>query len=262
MEKSKLSAFMKRAITAAIIAPVSILILFLGAPFVNLFFFLCGALLAWEWASMVPNKKPVFYAVTYTYVVAVMAIFGVFLVEVSLACIVIASLLVWFKAKGEEHRKLLTLGVPYIALGFGSLSILYDVAGFAMFLWYVLVIWCMDVGGYLVGSTVKGPKLAPSISPKKTWSGLVGGMALAALVSTVYIYYFISDTVWVFALAAAVIAAVSQIGDLVESKIKRGLGIKDSSDLIPGHGGMFDRVDGLIFAAPFVLIAMLIFFYM
>ena len=230
MEKSKLSAFMKRAITAAIIV-------------------------AWEWSSMVPNKKPVFYAVTYTYVVAVMAIFGVFLVEVSLACIVIASLLVWFKAKGEEHRKLLTLGVPYIALGFGSLSILYDVAGFAMFLWYVLVIWCMDVGGYLVGCSLRGPKLAPKISPNKTWAGLGGGMLFAVIVSVVYAYIISGGQACLaFGLLGALIGVIEQTGDLIESAIKRSLGLKDSSDLIPGHGGIFDRIDGMIFSAPFVVL--------
>ena len=118
----------------------------------------------------------------------------------------------------------------------------------------------MDVGAYIVGTNLKGPKLAPSISPNKTWSGLIGGIVLAIAVSEFYFYFLEKAGVVIsnvnveifFALFSGLVAAVSQIGDLIESAIKRHLGLKDSSNLIPGHGGVFDRIDGLIFAAPFV----------
>ena len=112
----------------------------------------------------------------------------------------------------------------------------------------------MDIGGFIVGCNLKGPKLAPKISPNKTWSGLIGGIVLAMAVSYLYIYLVVRDDKGMhmfFVVLGGLIAAISQIGDLIESAIKRKLGIKDSSSLIPGHGGVFDRIDGLIFAAPF-----------
>ena len=262
MEKSKLNSFVKRAVTAIIFAPLIVYVLYLGAPFVNLFFFMCGAAMAWEWANMVPNKKPVLYAVIYAYAAAVFSIFGILYLPLSAGVLLILAGLMFWKARGEEHCALLMLGLLYIAIGFGSLVAVYEIAGKFMLLWYVLVVWGVDIGGYLVGSTLKGPKLAPSISPNKTWSGLIGGMALSALVSVVYTEVVHFDYSGVMAVVAAVVALVAQIGDLIESKIKRFLGIKDSSNLIPGHGGVFDRVDGLLFAAPFFLSAMLIFFFM
>ena len=113
------------------------------------------------------------------------------------------------------------------------------------------MIWATDTGGYIVGKTVKGPKLAPKISPNKTWSGLLGGMAFSGLVCWGYAFLFGADD-WRFAVAGALLAVIEQVGDLIESAIKRHLGIKDSSSLIPGHGGVFDRIDGMIFTAPFV----------
>jgi len=154
------------------------------------------------------------------------------------------TLLVRFKAANENHRRLLTLGVPYITLGIGSLIWLFNMAGALTTLWFILVIWSVDTGGYLVGCNLKGPKLAPKISPNKTWSGLLGGMVFAAAVSVAYSYWLGSREAYVaFALLGMIIAVVEQIGDLVESSIKRYLGLKDSSNLIPGHGGIFDRID-------------------
>lgn len=262
MEKSKLNSFAKRAVTAVIFAPLILYILYLGAPFVNLFFFMCGAAMAWEWANMVPNKKPVLYAVIYTYAAAVFSIFGILFLPLSAGVLLLLAGLVFWKARKEKHWALLMTGLLYVAIGFGSLVALYETAGVFMLLWYVLVVWGVDIGGYLVGTTVKGPKLAPAISPNKTWSGLIGGMALAAVVSVCYTEAVGFEYTGVMAAVAAVVALVAQVGDLIESKIKRFLGIKDSSNLIPGHGGVFDRVDGLLFAAPFFLTAVLVFFFM
>ena len=91
MEKSKLNSFVKRAVTAIIFAPLIVYVLYLGAPFVNLFFFMCGAAMAWEWANMVPNKKPVLYAVIYAYAAAVFSIFGILYLPLSAAFAPMAS---------------------------------------------------------------------------------------------------------------------------------------------------------------------------
>lgn len=253
MAKTK-SNILLRTATALIMAPLVIAGLYLGYPYVVLMLLGVGALMAWEWSSMMPNNKPAVYAIIYTVAVAVAIMLNSWLgIAITL---VLATALVWFKAKGEAHRRLLTLGVPYIMIGVGSLMWIYYIAAFHI-LAFVLLIWSVDIGGYVVGKSVKGPKLAPRISPNKTWSGLLGGMAFAAVVLWGYAYFLgIND--WRLAIAGALLAVLEQIGDLIESAIKRYLGLKDSSTIIPGHGGVFDRIDGMIFTAPFVF---LILFY-
>ena len=113
-------------------------------------------------------------------------------------------------------------------------------------LWILVCIWATDIGAYFVGRTAGGAKLAPRISPGKTWSGLIGGMAWAAAGSAMMGYAFgLGETVHL-AIAGAALAIVGQAGDLLESAAKRRAGVKDSGRLIPGHGGLLDRIDGLM----------------
>jgi phosphatidate cytidylyltransferase len=124
------------------------------------------------------------------------------------------------------------------------------------------VVITTDVGAYFTGRSIGGPKIAPRISPSKTWAGLGGGMLAAALwsilVAVVLSRWFSWNTleapgaVWLAALAGATLAIVAQCGDFLESWMKRKAGLKDSSNLIPGHGGVFDRIDGLL---PVVIVA-------
>lgn len=261
--KSKGNGWIKRIVASLVMLPATVGVLWLGYPFVDIFAWLVGLLLCWEWAQMVPSRRPMIYLGAYFFSLVI----SVFILDV-LFCAVFVSLstvFVWFKATGEGHRKLLTLGVPYISLGLGSVLWLYHNVfsypyNFYMTLWFFIVVWAMDVGGLLIGTTIKGPKLAPRISPHKTWSGLFGGVLLAALLSVVYLYVLAKlklagidlNTQILFGVLAMLIAMIAQVGDLVESAIKRRVGVKDSSQLIPGHGGVFDRIDGLIFAGPFV----------
>jgi phosphatidate cytidylyltransferase len=108
----------------------------------------------------------------------------------------------------------------------------------------LLIVWATDIAAYLAGRLIGGPKLAPAISPGKTWSGAAGGLAGALVVAVVA-----SPGAWGLAMAA-VLSVVSQMGDLMESGIKRHYGVKDSGKLIPGHGGLLDRLDGVLTAAP------------
>lgn len=121
-------------------------------------------------------------------------------------------------------------------------------AGRESVLWILLAVWATDIGAYFAGRTIGGPKLAPRISPNKTWAGLLGGMAAAALVSVAVAYFTGLAPQAGLALAGMVLAVVAQAGDLAESAWKRHFGVKDSGNLIPGHGGILDRVDGLLFA--------------
>jgi len=125
-------------------------------------------------------------------------------------------------------------------------------------LWVLICIWATDIGAYFVGRTAGGAKLAPRISPGKTWSGLIGGMAWAAVASAVTGYAFgLGETVHL-ALAGAALAVVGQAGDLLESAAKRRAGVKDSGRLIPGHGGLLDRIDGLMAVLVAVAVARLV----
>ncbi len=133
-------------------------------------------------------------------------------------------------------------------------------------IWVLLTVWATDIGGYFAGHAIGGPRLAPRISPKKTWAGLAGGMALAALAAVLVGSTGVPSApaptassvsvLALHALAGAGTAVVAQGGDLLESAVKRHFGIKDSSRLIPGHGGLLDRIDGLLAAAPLVAVVL------
>ena len=253
MEKSKTSSIVKRIVTALVLVPVTVGVLYAGYPYVQVMALVFGGMMAWEWSNMVPNKGNGTYGIVYALAVAA-AIFATSPWAVA-AVVAGSAVLVWIKARGEVRRHLLTLGVLYISIGIGSLVWLYGQVGFLDTMWFLLMVWGVDTGGYVVGSTVKGPKLAPKISPNKTWSGLIGGILFSVLASTAVCWYVGAQNHLLFYnVLAAGIAVIAQIGDLVESKIKRSLNMKDSSDLIPGHGGVFDRIDGLIFSAPFVYV--------
>ena len=113
-------------------------------------------------------------------------------------------------------------------------------------IWMLACTWATDIGAYFVGASAGGAKLAPRISPGKTWSGLIGGMAWAAVASAATGYAFGLGSTFSLAAIGAVLAVVAQVGDLAESALKRSAGVKDSGGLIPGHGGLLDRVDGLV----------------
>ncbi len=126
-------------------------------------------------------------------------------------------------------------------------------AGFAWTLWLILVVMAADMGGYFFGRIFGGAKILPRISPKKTWSGTLGGWAMAALIG---LGFAATTTAGVPMILLSVLAAIaSQAGDVAESAIKRHAGVKDASNLIPGHGGFLDRFDALVAASLFMLAA-------
>ena len=144
-------------------------------------------------------------------------------------------------------------GFFYIAVACLGLLILRAdaVHGRGLVVAFFAVIWATDIGAYLVGRTVGGPKLAPSISPKKTWSGAVGGAICGVFVG--YLVGTFSDlpySDWTIVGGGLAISIVSQFGDLIESWWKRRFSVKDSGNLIPGHGGILDRIDGVLLASP------------
>lgn len=142
-------------------------------------------------------------------------------------------------------------GVAYCGFAMIALSAIRadDSMGFVAMLFVFVTVWSTDILAYFIGRALKGPKLAPRISPGKTWSGAIGGTISGALGGfLVASYYFSTDYLWV-PFVAALLSITSQMGDLFESFIKRKFGVKDSGRLIPGHGGIMDRVDGLVTAS-------------
>ena len=139
------------------------------------------------------------------------------------------------------------LGIPALALVW--LRMLPEV-GLILLIWLLLVVWMTDTAAYFTGRHFRGPLLAPRISPSKTWSGLCGGMIGAGLVGMVTAAVWGSGRIIQAGGLGAGLAVVAQIGDFAESAMKRKAGVKDAGHLIPGHGGVLDRIDGLLFAAP------------
>lgn len=125
--------------------------------------------------------------------------------------------------------------------------------GLWLVLWVFIVVWSVDIGAYFTGRAIGGPKLAPSISPGKTWAGFYGGIAAATLLGGAWVLF--TQLPLVLLLLAPLFGAAAQGGDLFESWIKRRAGVKDSGHLLPGHGGVFDRVDGLLPVAILTAIA-------
>ncbi len=144
-----------------------------------------------------------------------------------------------------------TLGVPYAAASLAALWAVRSAYGARGLFFILVVVWCSDIGAYAAGRLLGGPRLAPSISPGKTWSGAAGGLA-AAMAGGIVIAGL---NIWA-ALGAAVLGIASQLGDLGESALKRRYQVKDSGRLIPGHGGLLDRLDGLMAAALVAGLAM------
>lgn len=141
----------------------------------------------------------------------------------------------------------LYVGLPVLAL----LLLRAHPNGFAVTFWAMALVWACDSGAYFAGRAIGGPKLAPAISPNKTWAGFVGGIAAAMLFTAIFVWANAQIGAGVaMILISPVLAALSQVGDLFESHLKRVAGVKDSGTLLPGHGGILDRLDGLVFAAP------------
>ncbi|MFT4163300.1 phosphatidate cytidylyltransferase [Shinella sp.] len=211
-----------------------------------------GLLVYYEWSTMTRLAERDFRANAFGWLsVALVAALVVFAFDdLALPVLLGAAVLAIVYALASQGSHWLAGGVAYSGLTVISLAAIRgDTAhGFAAMLFIFAVVWATDILAYFVGRAIGGPKLAPSISPGKTWSGAIGGAISAVIAGTLlHMAFFSLDGFWV-PVIALVLSVFSQIGDLFESFIKRRFGVKDSSRLIPGHGGVMDRVDGLVFA--------------
>jgi phosphatidate cytidylyltransferase len=168
-----------------------------------------------------------------------------------LALVALGLGLEWARLCRGLGRVALAPGLLYVAAAAATLLWLrLGGAGLANVVFVVLVVWASDIGAYLSGRLIGGPKLAPRLSPGKTWAGSVGGLACAMVVGASIAWGFGGGHRRAATLLAALLCITAQAGDLAESAMKRRSGHKDSGRLIPGHGGLLDRLDGLLAAAP------------
>ena len=169
----------------------------------------------------------------------------------------VLAILIWRVADGAQHAlgdiagSVLVATYPGFLAGFASMLLSAE-DGVQRILFFIAVTVAYDIGGYAVGVAIGRHPMAPTVSPKKSWEGFGGSLALSALVSGGLIVWFFDAPFTTGLLVGAAVAAVATLGDLVESLIKRDLGLKDMGTLLPGHGGFMDRLDSLVLTAPVV----------
>jgi phosphatidate cytidylyltransferase len=248
-----------RVLSAAILGPAAIACVWFGGVPFEAMVVLASCGLGIEWADMCGERGLTLSGLGVPagcLVVGAVAAFG--WTALALALIPIAALAAYAVASDSANRVSLALGVPYFGLGAVALIWLRDDpdVGRANLVILLVLIWASDIGAYMVGRACGGPKLAPAISPGKTWSGAMGGLLSVMVVGLVAVLMVspsgtvAGGTVWRAIIIAAGFGIAAQLGDLLESLIKRHFGVKDSGWLIPGHGGLLDRVDALLAAAP------------
>jgi len=262
-----IGALRVRALSALALAIPALAAVYVGAPVFDLLFGAVALIMAFEWDRLCGGPRGGFAKVNdpASWALAA-AIFAVVLAavlqarELAVWLAVAGFAAVFLIARGIDRRAplLQALGALYIGLPYVALVWLRDdpATGLVTLFWLLAVVWATDTGAMFAGKTIGGPKLAPVISPNKTWAGLLGGMAAAALAGVAFALWR-DAPVGLAGLVSAALAVVAQAGDLGESMVKRHFGVKDSGRLIPGHGGIFDRVDGLLAVAPAWALALL-----
>jgi phosphatidate cytidylyltransferase len=252
-----------RILSALVLAPIAVAAAWFGSPWLPIVTAAAAAGMAWEWARLCRGGR---LGVSGS-VLVVTVLLGV--VAAATAGVVAAAavtgagvaLLVWAALRERDREPYwLALGALWVALPCVLLLWLAsaDGAGRHTLLWIFAVVWATDIGAYAVGRRLGGPRLAPRWSPRKTWAGLIGGAGCAALAGWATARFLGASSVLPLVLVSAGLAIVGQFGDLAESVAKRRFGVKDSSGLIPGHGGLLDRLDGLLAVVPAVALLTLI----
>ena len=274
-----------RIITAIFLVPFMVAVVWYGS--LAFFIFVSGLALlcVWEYSVMAetggyPNQL-VLSMIGVLFVVLSLYVDGAPLGPIHKAPSPIFVLLVWTVAsflreffrrdKGHSVLRVITSIGGVILCGFflGHLLLLRDLriaagegfefVGRPILFFLIITIWCVDTGAWFVGRSIGRFRMAPMISPKKTWEGAIGGTLIACLAAWLFREIFLKAHVGraEAMVYAVVIAVTAQISDLMESLLKRSFGVKDSSQLLPGHGGLLDRFDSFIFAAPFFYYALL-----
>ncbi len=240
-----------RIASAAVMAPLALFTAYLGDWPFALFWGLAAIAVLWEWTTLVagPSHRLMLSACGSAIAVAALVawhgrpIAAILLVGLgALAALIFAP---------RERRLWITAGIGYAGSMLLAPMLLRadDVDGFLAMVLLFAIVWTTDVLGYFAGRTFGGPKLMPAVSPKKTWSGAIAGTLGAMIVAVLVASQFGPFNKTAIASVALLLSVVAQLGDLLESWVKRQFGAKDASHLIPGHGGVMDRLDGFWAAA-------------
>ena len=237
-----------RIVAAMVLVPLAVAIAYAGGWFWTALVTLAASGLFVEWLTVVGLAGATRVIVPGVAALVVAGIcFGMGRTDAAL--IVLAIGFVAVVSIAPERRDWSAAGFVYAAAAeIASVLVRLDpVKGFAALMFVLLIVWVTDSGGYFAGRGIGGPKLWPRVSPKKTWAGAIGGFAASLSVACGFAALDLGRT-GPLLLLGAVLSVVSQAGDLLESAVKRRFGVKDSSHIIPGHGGLMDRLDGYVAA--------------
>ncbi len=247
----------KREIVLRVTSAIALAALALAATLFSPWSFLVlvmvgGGIVAWEWGRLTRGNGFDATALVATVSVAAIVVF-VALGRPDYALLMLAAAAVTIRATTFASGGAVSsvAGLVYAALPASALIWLRSdpSLGLTAILYLFAVAWTTDTASYVAGRLIGGPKLAPRISPNKTWSGFIVGALVPALVGVAFAVILKSSSAAWLALVSVALALACQMGDLAESWVKRRFGAKDMSQLIPGHGGLLDRIDGLLFAA-------------
>ena len=248
-----------RVITAAVLAPPVLAAVYFGNPWFESLVTLAAAVMMWEWIRVCSNGE---FGLQGLGLVAglLIAVAAGHLFDYRAALAALAALgcvAVLSSWRSDRTRGLfLALGVLLVGMFAIAFPYLRDEPSFGRYLtiWLVCGVWATDIGAYIIGKTVGGPKLAPRISPNKTWAGLAGGVAFASIWSIAWLSVPGGPQIYWTVAGGVAIALLAQGGDLSVSVLKRRYGVKDTSGLIPGHGGLLDRLDGMLLPAVSIVL--------
>ena len=251
-----------RVLSAVVLAPIAVAIVWLGGLFWSVLTILVAAGLAFEWVLLCDARPTRLPGLALPLAMIVVGVVAAGRAAWALPVLAAAYLATWLIAAGIPSlraRRVASLSAGVVYIGLTCIALIWlrhdPLAGLPNILFLLLVVWASDVGAYLTGRLLGGPRLAPRISPGKTWAGAIGGLLATVAMGYIVAMCFASwsggpGLSWRVALVAAGLGLAAQLGDLLESAIKRRFGVKDSGRLIPGHGGLFDRLDGFLTAGP------------
>jgi len=242
-----------RVISSMILIPCVLLAVWLGGIAYGALITCASTIGFYEWIKLTtPTSTTRTMAVACGLLIIAMTIGVIFSVSSGALLGAIFTIAAYFvlRQSNDTSAALAAMGIPYMAGSGLSLIALRGTESGASFILYLLIaVWSTDIGAFVFGRIIGGAKLAPTISPSKTWAGLFGGMASSMLFGYIAAVLMDAPQAEIALILSPFLAAVSQAGDLFESYFKRRAGVKESGDLIPGHGGILDRIDGLVFAA-------------
>jgi phosphatidate cytidylyltransferase len=240
-----------RIIAAAVLIPLAIAIAYAGGWLWTALVTLAAIGLYVEWLMVVGATAEKRVVATGVAALAV-AGFSLAIGRIDAALAVLAIGLVAVALMTPVRRNWAAAGILYAGVAeIASVLLRHDaVKGFVALVFVLLIVWVTDSGGYFAGRGIGGPKLWPRVSPKKTWAGAVGGLVASLAVACAFAVLDLGKAGPLLTISG-VLSVVSQLGDLFESAVKRRFGVKDSSQIIPGHGGLLDRLDGFVAAVAF-----------